>query len=356
MQDRDQRTEQATPQRIRKAREEGRFATSKEAVAAVQFLFFTCFACGMASDWWAGCLAWMRELLQMAFLSDWGPVGVVHLLHHGVAPRVWALAAAGLAVTAAMLLVQLSMTSFGLAGARLTPDLSRLNPVAHLRELPGKNWRSFQQAVILLPLLLALAGSIVWGQIPLLLRVPALELHAGVAIVAAMMSGLLWKAAIGFAVWGAIDFMREKRRYMRDLRMTKQEVREEYKQQEGSPEMKMRIRRMRRQMLQRRMMAEVPKATAVIVNPTHFAVALKYGQGHAGAPRVVAKGKNYLALRIKQKAIDHQVPVIENPPLAQALYKQVEVGQEIPPSLYRAVAEVLAYIYRILGGRLPGAD
>lgn len=356
MQDRDQRTEQPTPQRLRKAREEGRFPSSKEAVAAVQFLIFTGVACGMAEEWWPATLAWMKQSLLLAFRPEWNATGVVQLLHEHIAPRAWTLAGAGLAMMGAMLLAQMAMTGFGFAGAKLAPDLSRLNPAAHLSELPGRNWRSFREAVLLLPLLLLLAWSVVRQQTASLLRAPAFELTAGVALLATMLGGLLWKAAMGFAVWGAIDFIRQRKRFMRDLRMTKQEIREEFKQQEGSPEMKARIRRMRRQMLQRRMMAEVPSATAVIVNPTHYAVALKYGHGHAGAPRVVAKGKNYLALRIKQKALDHRVPVIENPPLAQALYKQVEVGQEIPPDLYRAVAEVLAYIYRMLGGRLPGAE
>jgi len=101
------------------------------------------------------------------------------------------------------------------------------------------------------------------------------------------------------------------------------------------------------------MMKEIPKATAVVVNPTHFAVALRYQMDSMTAPLVVAKGKNYLALRIRQKATEHQVPIVENPPLAQALYKSAEVGQEIPPHLYRAVAEILAYVFRIVNGRPP---
>jgi flagellar biosynthetic protein FlhB len=106
-------------------------------------------------------------------------------------------------------------------------------------------------------------------------------------------------------------------------------------------------------MARRNMMKEVPTATAVIVNPTHYAVAIKYSMEGGGAPKVVAKGKNYLALRIRQKAIESEVPIVENPPLAQALYKSVDVGKEIPADLYRAVAEILAYIYRLMGGRLP---
>jgi flagellar biosynthetic protein FlhB len=123
---------------------------------------------------------------------------------------------------------------------------------------------------------------------------------------------------------------------------------------EGNPQMKQRVRRIQRDRARKQMMKQVPTATAVIVNPTHFAVAIRYRMESQAAPMVVAKGKNYLALRIKQKAIENQVPIIENPWLAQALYASAEVGQEIPPQLYRAVAEILAYIYKLMNGRLPG--
>ena len=140
---------------------------------------------------------------------------------------------------------------------------------------------------------------------------------------------------------------------MRNLRMSKQEIRDEAKEGEANPEVKAKIRRLRRDLLRGKMMRDVPTATAVIVNPTHYAVAIKYDINGVAPPLVVAKGKNYLALRIRQKAIEHEIPIVENPPLAQVLYKSVEVGQEIPAHLYRAVAEVLAYIYRLMGGRLP---
>jgi flagellar biosynthesis protein FlhB len=159
---------------------------------------------------------------------------------------------------------------------------------------------------------------------------------------------LLWRAVLLFVVFGAFDLFRQIRRYNQEMKMTKQELRDEHKESEGSPEAKMRIRRIQREMRRKRMVHEVATATAVIVNPTHFAVALKYIPGEMAAPIVVAKGKNYLALRIRQRAIEAQVPLVENPPLAQALYKVAEVGKEIPPHLYRAVAEILAYIYRLM--------
>ena len=165
---------------------------------------------------------------------------------------------------------------------------------------------------------------------------------------------LFWKAAGLFMVFGAVDLFRQMRRHQQDLRMSKQEIREEMKDVEGNPQMKSRIRRIQRDRARRRMMQEVPKATAVVVNPTHFAVAIRYHMESMAAPLVVAKGKNYLALRIRQRAVENQVPIIENPPLAQALYKSVDVGQEIPPHLYRAVAEILAYIFKLMNGRMPG--
>ena len=151
-----------------------------------------------------------------------------------------------------------------------------------------------------------------------------------------------------------MDWTWQKRQLNKTLMMSKQEVRQEHKESEGNPETKGRLRRLQREMARRNMMKEVQKATAVIVNPTHYAVAIHYQLDASSAPRVVAKGRDYLALRIRQRAIDCGVPIVENRPLAQALYKSVEVGQEIPAHLYRAVAEILAYIYRLMNGKLPG--
>ena len=152
-------------------------------------------------------------------------------------------------------------------------------------------------------------------------------------------------------VFGLIELLRNRWSYHKQLRMTKQEIRDEMKESEGNPQIKGQIRRLRRELLRRRMMQDVPTATAVIVNPTHYAVAIRYEMDSMASPLVVAKGKNYLALRIRQKAIEHGVPIVENPPLARGLYTAAEVGQEIPAEFYRAVAEVLAYIYRLMGRR-----
>jgi flagellar biosynthetic protein FlhB len=183
---------------------------------------------------------------------------------------------------------------------------------------------------------------------------PLQSVASGWGFLGGSLMELFWKASGVFLVFGSVDLVRQLSRYKADLKMSKQEIKEEAKDLEGNPQMKAKIRRLQRDRLRRNMMKDVPKATAVIVNPTHFAVAIRYQVESMAAPLVVAKGKNYLALRIRQKAIENQVPIIENPPLAQALYKSVEVGQEIPPHLYRAVAEILAYIFKLMNGRLPG--
>lgn len=349
MRDKGQRTEPPTPQQIRKARQDGRFAASREMVFAIQFLAWTALL-NLAGAWLPPALRTFRGLLSGAFDRADG-IDATGLLYRGpLAVEAGLLAAAGAAIAGLGLLSHLCVTGFGFAPAKAAPDFNRLNFVRTLSELPRKNLDSLMLAALMLPLLLAMLCWAVASRWTEFERLPLLPLERGAAAVGQAAGGLLWKGALLLLVWGGIDLLRQRRRYQKDLRMTRQEVREEHRQNEGSPEVKMRIRRLRRELLRRRMMAEVPTATAVVVNPTHYAVALRYDQRTMPAPAVVAKGKNYLALRIREKAAEHRVPVVENPPLARALYQQVEVGQEIPVSLYRAVAEVLAYVYRLMHG------
>ena len=223
-----------------------------------------------------------------------------------------------------------------------------------MSELPKQNLPNVGQAIVLLPLFLWSVYAIARDNRKRSWRYRCKSVESGFGFIGGTLMDLFWKAAGVFVVVGVVDLFRQMRRHNSELRMSKQEIREESKEMEGNPQMKARIRRLQRDRARRQMMKEVPTATAVIVNPTHFAVAIRYHLDGMAAPMVVAKGKNFLALRIRQKAIEHQVPIIENPPLAQALYKSVEVGQEIPAHLYRAVAEILAYIFKLMNGRLPG--
>jgi flagellar biosynthesis protein FlhB len=352
--DNGQRTEEPTPKRLDKARREGQFPTAREFVSALQFLAFVAVLEVWGGRWFQELRQATRQALAAAFVGDLPAAQAVDLGRHLLARFLLLLAPAAGVLLLATLGAQLAVTRMGVSLKRLAPDLKRLNPLARLRELPRQNVPALLRALVMLPLFGMAVYAIVRDNLFAYLALPLRGVEDGFRQACRSLDTLLWKAAGAFLVFGCVDLLRQKRRYRRDLRMSKQEIRDEVKETEGNPQIKAHIRRIQRERLRRRMMQEVPKATAVIVNPTHYAVALRYALDSTAAPVVVAKGKNYLAQRIRQRALEHQVPIIENPPLAQALYRSVEVGQEIPAHLYRAVAEILAYVYRLMHGRLPG--
>ncbi|MBS1858050.1 MAG: EscU/YscU/HrcU family type III secretion system export apparatus switch protein [Acidobacteria bacterium] len=354
MADKGSKTEQPTQRRLDKARKEGQFASAKEFVSAIQFLVFLGLLSAGGAHWFASFRATTRSLLSLAFRPRLTPEDLIHVAWQIVQLHVLPLILAGLAIAGATVGLRLITTRGGLSLAKLMPDGKRFDPLSRLTELPRQNLPNLVQALVLMPVFLWAVYVVVRDKMEALLTLPLRGIDAGMAFLTSSLMELFWKAAGVFVVFGCVDLFRQMQRHNSDLKMTKQEIREEMKDVEGNPQMKARIRRIQRDRARKQMMKQVPTATAVIVNPTHFAVAIRYNMDSMAAPLVVAKGKNYLALRIKQKAIDNQVPIIENPPLAQALYKSVDVGQEIPPHLYRAVAEILAYIYKLMNGKLPG--
>lgn len=354
-----QRTEKPTPRRLERARREGNFPTSREWVGAAHFAGVVAVVTLFSADFFQRLLRMMRRLLEAAFSDSLSPHRVIFIARNLIGPDFLPLILAGMALTVVVIGAQLATTKLGISLQKLAPDIKRLNPLSRLTGLPGQNLPMLAQALLLLPLVGLAVYYELNENINAFLELPWLHPRASGARVAVTVQTLLWRAAGLFLLVGLADLAWQRHRYIQRLKMTKQEIREESKEQEGNPQIKARVRRIQRDLARRQMMKEIPKATAVIVNPTHYAVAIRYTMpatpGAApGAPRVVAKGKNYLAGRIRKLALDHQVPIVENPPLARALYKSVDVGQEIPSHLYRAVAEVLAYIYRLMGGRLPG--
>ncbi len=349
------KTEQATQQRLKKARDEGQYPSAREFVSALQFCVFLGLLGAGGAAWFTGFRQTARALFSLPFTKqDLHPEDVTHLAWVIFMKHVAPLLLAGLVVAAATLGFRLATTKFGLSLKKLSPDFSRLSPLAKLKQMPSQNLPALVQAVIMLPIFLYAVYAIARDKIELFLALPFQGVESGFAVLNTSLMTLFWKAAGVFLVVGAVDIFRQLKRHNAQLRMSKQDIKDEHKEAEGNPQMKARVRRIQRDRARKQMMKEVPTATAVIVNPTHYAVAIRYSMESSGAPMVVAKGKNYLALRIKQKAIDHQVPIIENPPLARALYASCEPGQEIPAELYRAVAEILAYIYKLMNGRMPG--
>jgi len=354
MADKSGKTEQPTQRKLDKSRKEGQFASAKEFVSALQFFVFLGLLTAGGAHWFAGFRQTTRSLFRLAFRPELTPQDLIHVAWQVTQQHIFPLALAGMAMAAATVGLRLITTRGGISFKKLMPDGQRFNPLARLQEIPKQNLPNLVQAMILIPVFLWSVYVVVRDKMDALVALPLQSVEAGTEFITTSLMDLFWKAAFVFLVFGCVDLFRQLRRHSTELKMTKQEVREEMKDVEGNPQMKAKVRRIQRDRARKQMMKEVPSATAVIVNPTHFAVAIRYNLDSMVAPLVVAKGKNYLALRIKQKAIDHQVPIIENPPLAQALYKSVDVGQEIPPHLYRAVAEILAYIFKLMNGKLPG--
>jgi flagellar biosynthesis protein FlhB len=341
------KTEKPSPRRLHKAREEGKFPASRELVAATQFIVFIVIAFAWFPGWLSTMKAMLRTSLTESFHADLSvatfPGIASALLQRAFIP----LAIIGGLTVVLTLSVHLFVTKLGFSLQKLTPDFGRFNPVAKIKNMAFQGPMALLQASAMLVLFSLAIVSIARANADLLLTLPFMSLDSGLLKVGASIKDVMWKAAGVFLVFGLIDLFRQKRKFNKDLRMSKHEVKQESKENEGSPLIKGKIRRLQRDLARRRMMQNVATATAVIVNPTHYAIALRYDHETMATPMVVAKGKNYLALRIRQRALEHNIPLVENPPLAQALYKSVDVGKEIPAHLYRAVAEVLAYIYRL---------
>jgi flagellar biosynthesis protein FlhB len=350
--DKSSRSEKPTQKKLDKAREQGRFAISRHVLPAVQFLVaLKVMERYFLQDGAQFAGAWRLPLRLAGSAANQPAEDLLALIHNSVQLFTPMLYTAAFAILALSIAAQLVMTSGQLAPQKLAPDFGRLNTLPRLGGMFGSNWTQFVRAALLFPLLAGLAFWILKEPYERVRMAVSVPLRSVMASSFEMVLFVLKLSAIAVCLYGAWDWLREWKKHGEELAMTKQEVKDEHKESEGNPEVKGRMRRLMRQMSKNRMMSDVPKATMVIVNPTHFAVALQYDHEEMAVPKVVAKGIDHMALRIRETARQNQVPIIENPPLAQSLYKSVEIGQEIPAHLYRAVAEVLAYVYRVAGRR-----
>ena len=230
------------------------------------------------------------------------------------------------------------------------PKFSRLNPANGIKNIFSlRNLISILKNILKIVIIVALAYSMIKNDIVTIARTLDMGLQQSASILLKILYDLLMRVCLVFAVIAAVDFMFEKRQYHKQMMMTKQEVKDEYKMLEGNPEIKGRIKNIQRQRARERMMQDVPKADVVVRNPTHVSVALKYEPKKSAAPIVVAKGLDSLALRIAKVAEENGVPCVENVTLARALYGKCKIGGEIPPEYYGAVAELLVFIYRQQG-------
>ncbi len=350
------RTEEATPRRLEEARNQGDVAKSHE-LAQVSALAGSFAAVAMGGGWLARDLA--NRLLP--FIAHPDAIDLQGAAGVAVTRQVMmATAPALLAVLGATMLAGIGgnvvQHGFLFTTSKLTPSLSKVSPGEGFKRLFGIDGLiQFLRSV----LKVFLVGAVAWWvvaphakELPGLISVAPLEmLNYG----AGLTRNLMMAVIALLAVIAGLDYIVQRQRFAARMRMTKEELKEDFRQSEGDPHVKARQRQIRNDRARRRMIQAVPKATVVVVNPTHYAVALRYEQGATPAPECVAKGLDAVALRIREEAEKHGVPVIEDPPLARALYSAVEVDQIIPQQHYEAVAKIIGFIFAGKRARRPAA-
>jgi flagellar biosynthesis protein FlhB len=342
------RTEKATPKRRQDARQKGQVARRPELPATAGLLAALLMMRAIGDN--------LFSSASQLFLSSFKGVTAsepltIPIVHHLLMDAVTSLALLSLPVVSASLVASI-VSNFAQGGLTLTahalkPKVERFNPVANLKRVAGS-----QGPVELLKSIIKLLGigAVCYGVLrqavedaPTLVGIPATQVLISLGKI---VYDITLRAGCVLLLVTVLDYAYGWYLHEKSLRMTKQEIRDEFRQQEGDPHVKAQRRRAARALTQRRIMTEVPRADLVITNPTHFAVALRYDKTQDAAPRVVAKGADMMAKRIREIARKNEVPVIENPPLARSLYRSVEAGRTIPIEFFRAIAELLAYVYK----------
>jgi flagellar biosynthetic protein FlhB len=346
-----ERTEKATPKRRQKARNEGQVAQSKE-IPSVLILMTSLGFFYFAGSW----MFWNLSSVVTGIYQQLDTLRIENITDLSVlsvemfSKIFLVLIPIFIAVLIAGLTGNIGQIGFQMHLKPMKPKISKFNPVSGLKKLVSS--RALVELVKSVFKIL-IVGSIAFGVVKKeTSKFPALmqqEVNEIIVFIGSVAFEILLYVCLVLIILAVLDYIYQRWKFEESMKMTKQEVKDERKQTEGDPKIKRRIRKVQIEMATRRMMQAVPDADVVITNPVHLAIALQFDSAQMVAPTVVAKGAGPVAQKIKEIAREHQVPIVEDKPLAQALHKMVEIGEYIPAELYRAVAEVLAYVYRLKG-------
>jgi flagellar biosynthetic protein FlhB len=353
-QDQSQKTEDPTQKRLTDAREKGQVASSRE----VNHWFMILAATLVVMVFMPGAMVDIKGLLTV-FMEQPHAIGadagnLRGLMATVLGKLLLALLPTLLLLVAAAVAAGLVQNGLIVSTEPLKPKLEKISIGKGLKRLfSAKSLVEFAKGVFKLTIVGAVATGILWPEVASLGHLASVEVLGGWDYMWLLAVKLLIGVLAIMSLIAGLDFLFQKFQHVTQMRMSRQDIRDEMKQTEGDPHIRARLRQIRRERAQKRMMQAVPRASVVIVNPTHFAVALKYELDDMNAPMVLAKGVDSLALKIREIAEANDVPVMENPPLARALYASAEIGDEIPAEHYKAVAEIIGYVMR-LKGKLPG--
>ncbi|WP_368263746.1 fused FliR family export protein/FlhB family type III secretion system protein [Clostridium paraputrificum] len=344
----EEKTEEATPKKKSEARKKGQVARSKDVGLAITMVTCTLVILLLSSMIVGNLKDTMIYFLQSGMLQDINEMSIKSIVITILLKAALCILPVVIPIMIAGIVASLMQTGFLLTGEPLKPKFSKLNPISGFKNMFSK--KSF------VDLLKNLAVVTVIGFIGFLyvrdnydkiLQISNTYLPSLGGQVQDLVVGIFFQVSLVLVIIAAADYFVQFRFHQKDLRMTKQEIKEEYKQMEGDPQIKSKIKQKQREMATRRMMASVADATVVITNPTHLSIALKYEEGNNEAPKVVAKGADLVALKIKEVAKENDVPIMENKPLARMIYEQVDIDREVPQEMYQAVAEILAMVYKL---------
>ena len=343
-----ERTEEASPRRLEEARNKGNIPRSRElntfAITMAGAVSLLILGAGFAH----GLSALMQHFFNFNYATLRDPMMMWRGFTQSIIAMLVLFAPIFLVLILAALLAPMSIGGWMFSSDALQPDFGRVNPLKGIARVFSLNGLAELVKALFKALLVGGIGFwVVWGKKDEILSLAAESVTGGIPHALHIMGWSFVLITAGMLIIVAMDVPFQLWQYHHKLRMTKEELRKEMRESEGDPHIKGRIRSLQREAARKRMMAEVPKADVIVTNPTHYAVALMYKAGEMRAPKVLAKGSYLLAQRIRELGEEHNVPILEAPPLARALYRHAEIEQEIPSALFAAVAEVLAYIYQL---------
>jgi flagellar biosynthetic protein FlhB len=348
-----EKTEQATPRKRSEARKKGQVGKSREIPSVAVLL------AGLSTLYLFGAYMYnhIKSVMQDTFSMIAAPnLGLAEFLAFGstvIERFIVVVLPLMIAVFVTALLSNVLQIGWLLSWEAVTPKLSKISPIKGIQKLFSKQTlMELFKSLAKLALVGVIAYVTIKGEMNRLPSLADMEVQAILLYILKIVFKIFIKVSMAMIFLAILDFWFQKWQYEQQLKMTKQEVKEEFKRTEGDPLVKSRIKRIQYEIAKRRMMQEVPKADVVVTNPVHLAIALQYDTAEMDAPTVLAKGAGEVAERIKTLAGEHHIPIVENRELAQNLYKMVEIGNEIPSILYHAVAEVLAYVYRLKGRKV----
>lgn len=351
-----EKTEPATSKKLNDARKEGQVAKSKEIGNAfgllALFLVLKFYVGYMGIRFMGGFYNIYSQIPEYVKMYDGQiPVTSIHIVFRDMVLDMLLIMGPILLVGVLVAFVcDLVQVKWRPTGKPLMPKFSKLNPLKGFKKIISKDAVvELLKSILKIGLIVYVVYSYLKDKNFIIFLLYDISLNQAIGMIGQLVTDLGIRISVIYLLIGFADYAYQKIKFKEDMKMTKQEVKDEYKDQEGDPQVKSKQKQRMREASQRRMMQKLPEADVVITNPTHYAVAIKYDPEEYEAPVVLAKGENYLAQKIKDAAKEHHIEIVENKPLARMLYANVEVGELVPPELYQAVAEVLAFVYHLQG-------